>query len=231
MLLRMKDAQYQYELTLPKKVTTSRDHLWTTLDTNNAPAIRDAVNDLLFRLWTQNWKKSDQNTIGDPTICLLALAMLKPDGSFNTPTQTTPFIAKIVYCQPLVFLSAIHSQNLRNPGIQACDLYSKWFTEKVDSTFNTLFTLQHKASALAYSETSMPRIIWTDRRTYGAMWYHGSPITFQGLQKVFSDLEKDAINMRCSWDFHCMSIMTNYSMTCPTPRWTILFFQMHRTDA
>ena len=116
--------------------------------------------------------------------------MLKPDGSFRSPVQTTPYIAKLIYCLRLVFLIAIHT---KNKGTQSCDLYSPWFTEKVDSTFNTLYTLQHHASALAYSETLMPRIVWTDRTTYRTMRYKGTPISFNGLQSVFSKMEEDAI--------------------------------------
>ena len=190
MLLRIKDAKYK--LPLPQKVAASRDRLWTALDTDDNSAIKLATNDLLFRLWTQRWHKSEENTIGDPTICLLALAMLKTDGSFHSPVQTTPFIAKLVYCLRLVFLIAIHA---KNNGTQSCNLYSPWFTEKVDSTFNTLCTLQHHASELAYSETSMPRIVWTDRTTYRTMRYKGTPIPFNGLQNVFSKMEEDTIKI------------------------------------
>jgi hypothetical protein len=188
MVLRIKDAPYN--LPLPKKVAISRDRLWTALGTDDDSAINHATNDLLFRLWTQKWQKSKENTIGDPTICLLALAMLKPDGSFRSPTQTTPFIAKLVYCLRLIFLIAIHAKNNET---QSCDLYSPWFTEKIDSTFNFLCTLQHQASALAYSETLMPRIVWTDRTTYRTMRYKGSSVSFDGLQNVFKKMEEDAI--------------------------------------
>ena len=197
MLLRLKNSPYQYQLPLPNKVAASRDNLWRILDTDDTLAARDAVNDLLFRLWTRPWNKSEDNAIGDPTICLLALAMMKQDGSFNSPAQTTPFIAKLVYCLRLIFLIAIHakSKTSKDAGAGACDLYSCWFTEKVDSTFNTLYTLQHQASALAYSETTMPRIVWTDRTTYRSMRYRGSPVTFDGLQKVFSKMEEDAVTI------------------------------------
>ena len=191
MLLRIKDT-HLYPLPLPDKLAASRDRLWTALDTDQDLLIRDAVNDLLFRLWTHEWKKTEENVIGDPTICLLALAMIKPDGSFCTPVQTTPFIAKLIYCQRLIFLIAMHT---KQTGTKACDLYSHWFTEKVQSTFNSLYTLQHKASALAYSEISMPRLVWTDRKTYGSMRYRGTPITFQGLQHIFSAIEEDAVKM------------------------------------
>lgn len=190
MVLRIKDAQYNYKLPLPPKVAISRDRLWTALGTDDDSAIKSATNDLLFRLWTQRWQKSEENTIGDPTICLLALAMLKPDGSFRSPVLITPFIAKLVYCLRLVFLIAIHKNN-ETQSCNSCDLYSPWFTEKVDSTFNTLCTLQHHASALAYSETSMPRVVWTDRTTYRTMRYKGTPIPFDGLQNVFLKMEED----------------------------------------
>lgn len=192
MLLRLKDPSCQYQLPLPQDVVISRDLLWTALAEDDNISIENAINDLLFRLWTRTWKKSEENTIGDPTICLLALAMLKPDGTFNTPRQTTPFIAKLVYCQRLVFLIAVDATG---DNMDAFDTYSHWFMEKVDSTFNTLYTLQHHATALALAETTMPRIVWTDRQKYSEMRYCGSPINFHGLQTVFSNMEEDAIKI------------------------------------
>jgi hypothetical protein len=128
MLLRIKDAQYK--LPLPPKVATSRDNLWTTLGTDDDSAIKCATNDLLFRLWTQKWKKSEENTIGDPTIgdptiCLVALAMLKPDGSFRSPSLTTPFIAKLVYCLRLIFLIAIVKSNCLYRNLDATDCFDR----------------------------------------------------------------------------------------------------------
>jgi hypothetical protein len=62
MLLRLKDPDCQYQLPLPEDVVISRDCLWTALAEDNNIAIENAINDLLFRLWTRAWKKTTLET-------------------------------------------------------------------------------------------------------------------------------------------------------------------------
>jgi hypothetical protein len=194
LLLREKKT---YKLPLLAKITASIDRLQTQLKQDDMQAIVLACNDTLFRIWTRTWEKSEENFLGDPTVCLIALAMLKPDGSFLPPERMTPYIAKLEYCMRLIFLIAIH---LASGGDKAkankhCDAYQHWFIEKVESTFNSIRSLQHRATALVMSATSMPRIVWTDRTTYRTMRYHGHTVEFNKLQNIFQKMEQDVIQL------------------------------------
>jgi len=157
--------------------------------------VKKSAGDLLFRIWARVWKKTNNNTIGDPSMCFLALSMLKHDGSFQTPKNTTPYISRLKYGLRLVMLTAVkrHAENGALDDIVACAKYERWFKEKEDSTFNTLCTFQHYASSLAYNEPGVPNIVWMDRTNYRNMRFKGHTIEFDKLTKLFSHLEDNAI--------------------------------------
>ena len=194
LLLRKKKT---YRLPLPTKISASVDRLQMQLQEDDLPSIVIACNDTLYRIWSRVWEKSKENSLGDPTICLIALAMLKPDGSFAPPERVTPYIAKLEYCMRLIFLIAIHlaSHGDKSKLNKHCDTYQPWFIEKVESTFNSIRSLQHRATALVMSATSMPRVVWTDRTTYRSMRYHGHTVEFNKLQHVFQNMEQDVIQL------------------------------------
>ncbi len=194
-LLRQKET---YKLPLPAKISSSVERLETQLAQDDTKAIVLACHDTLFRIWTRIWEKSEDNSLGDPTICLIALVMLKPDGSFAPPARVTPYIAKLEYCMRLIFLIAIHlacKDGDKSKMNKACDTYQHWFMEKVESTFNSIRSLQHRATGLVRSATVMPRVIWTDHTTYQSMRYHGHPVEFNKFQDVFRKMEHDAIEL------------------------------------
>ncbi|KAF8957928.1 hypothetical protein BDZ97DRAFT_1924184 [Flammula alnicola] len=194
MLLRPKN---HYKLDLPEKVEQAIEKLRKALDAGDDRDIRHAANDILFRMWARVWKKSSINSLGDPTICFVALSMLRMDGGFQSPKNTTPLISKLAYGIRLVFLLAIKrlAEKTNIEDLQACSRFEKWFTEKMDSTFNSLYTLQHLATSLAYGEPVMPRVVWTDRTTYRVMRYGGTTIEFDKLTPLFSNLEEDAVRL------------------------------------
>jgi len=194
LLLREKKT---YKLPLPAKILASVDRLQMRLEQDDMPGIVMACNDTLYRVWSRVWEKSKDNSLGDPTICLIALAMLKPDGSFAPPERVTPYIAKLEYCMRLIFLIAIHlaSGHDKSKMNKHCDMYQPWFIEKVESTFNSIRSLQHRATALVKSATSMPRVVWIDRKTHRTMRYHGHTVEFNKLQNVFQKMEQDVIHL------------------------------------
>lgn len=196
MLLRPSE---NYQLNLPDKIKTAIENVRITLAAEPADPLQTEklAGDLLFRIWTRVWKKTDTNTIGDPTICFLALVMLKHDGSFQTPKNTTPCISRLKYALRIVMLIVIkrHAAHHKMDDLKACQVYEQWFKEKEDSTFNTLCTIQHYASSLAYNEPSVPHVVWMDRIHYQTMRFKGHTIEFEKLTKVFSNLENDAITI------------------------------------
>jgi hypothetical protein len=186
-----------YKLDLPDKIKTSIEDLWQVLmaEPEDPRQIRIKAEDLLFRIWALTWKKTEINTIGDPSVCFLALSMLKIDGSFQTPKNTTPYISRLKYGLRLIMLQAIKRRGeLRGlDDIAACEKYERWFKEKEDSTFNTLCTFQHYASSLAYNEPGVPNVIWMDRTHYRTMRFKGHTIEFDKLTTLCSNLEDSAI--------------------------------------
>ncbi|KAG6893165.1 hypothetical protein C0993_001865, partial [Termitomyces sp. T159_Od127] len=68
-----------------------------------------------------------------------------------------------------------------------------WITEKYDSTFNSLRSLQHRATAIAESTMSLPRVWWLDRQNFQTMLFEGTPIAFEDIKKVFVDIEQDLV--------------------------------------
>ena len=197
MLLRL-GPNNTYVIPLPSNIRDSIDILRALLQRGKfTNKISQACYNVLSLLWTQEWEKSKENSIGDPMICSLALAMLKHDGSFNLPVHTTPYIARLQYCLRLVFLLTIDSMSKfpdTSPTME-CNKYSKWFTEKNVSTFNTLASLQHLAFSFVRGQISMPRIMWTDREHYQTLRYLGSIIEFPKLHDVFEQMENDAIHL------------------------------------
>lgn len=189
----------KYQLNLPDKIKTAIDDVQIALAAEPADPqqVLKLVGDLLFRIWARVWKKTDTNTIGDPTICFLALVMLKHDGSFQTPKNTTPCISRLKYALRLVMLIAIkrHAAYHKMDDLKSCQVYEQWFKEKEDSTFNTLCTIQHYASSLAYNEPSVPHVVWMDRIHYRTMRFKGHTIEFEKLTTLFSNLENDAITI------------------------------------
>ncbi|KAG6874820.1 hypothetical protein C0992_006430, partial [Termitomyces sp. T32_za158] len=69
-----------------------------------------------------------------------------------------------------------------------------WVTEKYDSTFNSLRSLQHRATAIAESTMSLPRIWWLDRQRFQTMLFEGSTIAFEDIRKLFVNIEADLVH-------------------------------------
>lgn len=59
---------------------------------------------------------------------------------------------------------------------EAMDTLAPWITEKYDSTFNSLRSLQHRATSIAESTMALPSMYWLDREHFQTMLYEGSPI-------------------------------------------------------
>lgn len=187
------------DLDLPGKVLSSINQLREALasPTPDSAVIKSACIHILFRIWSRVWKKTDINPLGDPTVVFLALAMHKEDGSFKSPKDTTPVIARLKYCLRLIMLIAIKrvSRTSDISDFNACKQYEIWFTEKLDSTFNTLSTMQHYASSLAHQERGLPKVVWMDRTHFRTMRFEGYTVEFAKLTALFSTLETDAINI------------------------------------
>lgn len=167
-------------------------------DTNPTPPDLLNLHTILLNLWTTAWIKNTPSDFPDPTINALALDMLEPDRSFKHPRRTTGPIAKFEYCMRMTFMKEIHNQG-KDTGhagyTKAANDLAVWYTEKHESTFNSLRSLQHRATSIAESELGLPRIWWTDRKQYRSMLYLGRPVEFSNIQKMFVHMEMELITM------------------------------------
>jgi hypothetical protein len=166
------------------------------LESQDAEKIARRIFNVLLALWTYKWPSTIGKNLQDPTICYLALSMMQQDGTFKEPKYTTVEIARFEYFLRMVIDLKMMSKTITDPEIDWETLekeYSRWYTEKVDSTFNSLRSLTHRASAIAYSSMSLPRIWWTDRKNYRSMLYKGDLVDISPIQKCFDGMEAEAV--------------------------------------
>ncbi|KAI6107256.1 hypothetical protein EDD17DRAFT_1477604 [Pisolithus thermaeus] len=156
------------------------------------------IHSILLKVWTTPWSKNKFHIVPDPTESCLALLTLNHDGSFKAPKDITTLIAKFEYCMRLTFLKEIRARASSDPEVDeadACDSLQPWFTEKNYSTFARLRSLQHRASAIAYSTMSLPRIWWTDNQSWSSLTYRGNPIAFSDICLIFQDVEEKMVDI------------------------------------
>jgi len=60
----------------------------------------------------------------------------------------------------------------------------RFTTEKTESTFNSLRTLQHLASSFAFSTTSLPSVIWTDNADYTEFIFKGDKVHLNDIRSM-----------------------------------------------
>ncbi|KAJ7033872.1 hypothetical protein C8F04DRAFT_957224, partial [Mycena alexandri] len=167
-------------------------------------ALRDSsatwkqVHAVVMALWTHCWVKSEECPFPDPTMSFLMLFSLQEDGHFADAQDTTGPIAKFSRAIQLTLLTQIKKtfdEGLYASQLEAFEAVAEYIVEKVPTTFNSLRSLQHYASALAYKTMSYPRIWWTDRDNWEELLYRGQRIALSDLGKIMDKLEKDIINL------------------------------------
>ncbi|KAG6884601.1 hypothetical protein C0992_006044, partial [Termitomyces sp. T32_za158] len=168
------------------------------LDTEPVKQVSMRILHVLISLWTHTWSRSHSSPFPDPTVNCLALMMLQPDGSFKEPRYITGPIAHYEYCMRFAFMIEMHRlKTLAKDSTykEHCTGLSSWFTEKYDSTFNSLRSLQHRATAVAQATMSLPTVWWLDRIHYRTLAYKGDRIEFDDIKKMFVKLENDIIQV------------------------------------
>jgi hypothetical protein len=194
MLLRPKKA---YQLVTTPGLDASLTGLEKAMSSSDANATAFCIHNVLMALWTVKWQPlTSLQRLTDPTICYMALSMLESDGSFCDPEYTSGYVGKFVYCMRLSFLVEMRRIVVRNPGMtieESSAMLECWYTEKMESTFNSLQSLTHRASAIGMGTMSMPRLWWLDRVTYQSMLYRGTPLHLSDVRKVFTCLEDSTV--------------------------------------
>ncbi|KAH7903590.1 hypothetical protein BJ138DRAFT_1020380, partial [Hygrophoropsis aurantiaca] len=188
MLLRPKPDGYT--IPLSDAPQTSLDRLMQAiLDKED---LEGCIHAVLMGIWATSWEVTEENPIPCPTMRYLALTTLHLDGSHSPPHLVTPLIAKLTYCMRLAFLQQIKyltDQNDFPSDSPACDLMQRWFTEKLESSFNNIRSLQHYATSQAMQTMSVPRIWWLDREKHTEMLYKGDKITVADIKGIFLQME------------------------------------------
>jgi hypothetical protein len=167
-------------------------NLRDSLEVEDIESSSNFIYEILISVWTSRWIPSVEHPLVDPTICYLAYSTICKDGSFQEPKLITSPIAQLQFCMRLIFLRAIHGFDDHEEGIRQFQAY---FVEKSESTFNSLRTLQHLASSLAYSTLSLPKVWWKDRKSYNSLLYRGDVVDFSNFPSMFENLDKEMMEV------------------------------------
>lgn len=169
-----------YKLPLPPAMETAIQAL--RAPTHNTTTLVDRLQELLFTCWTSSWKPSSDNSLGDPTHCYIALSSIRADFRWAHPKEITGPLAKLTYCMRLVALRKAHGES---DVSSALDSLSPMFTEKIESSFNTIRSLQHLASSIAYATVSKPITFWAeDDGQYRTLIFAGAKIAMTDLRNM-----------------------------------------------
>ncbi|KAJ6553844.1 hypothetical protein B0H10DRAFT_2201885 [Mycena sp. CBHHK59/15] len=153
---------------------------------------------VLMALWKAERSKTRDCKMPDPTMCFLMLQSVDTHGSFADPKQTTGLIARLCRCIQLAMVTEIHrlvEKGRRPSQIQAFEDISSFVIEKEMTTFSSLMSLQHYASALVFQSMSLPNIWWMDRENWEVLLYKGRRITLTQLGEIFDKLEAEIIDL------------------------------------
>lgn len=105
-----------------------------------------AIHRVFLSIWTTSWKPTKNNTMPCVSQRCIALRSVHADGSLGSPKGISPEISRMEYVMRLTFLHQIHALAMTkydgNQDLARIEM-QPWFTEKVDSPFNTLRSLKH----------------------------------------------------------------------------------------
>jgi len=176
---------------LPDDIIQAISSLSSSVNEGPIEEISDDIFRLLCLIWTRAWTTEQGSKITDPTIQYLALSTLQESGSFSPPINVTNTLARFQYCMRLTFLTDMH----QSPNIEeACERLQHWFIEKNESTFNSLRTLQHVATSIAYTTVSVAKVFWKND-DYDLLIYRGAPISFKLLPVMFEAHEDQMVQI------------------------------------
>ena len=208
-------AHGEYNFSLPEDVIKPLSQLRSALvDSAGKRKLSRRIQKVLIVLWSTEWPPCVGSDISDPTIRYLALSTINQDGTYAEPHQVTNPISSFEYCMRISFLCEMHLrvENKKDGSLQdACDSLSRWFVEKRESTFNTLRTLQHRATSLAQSSLSMPRVWWPERNDFNTMSFDGDIIDLSLFPTMFNQMEQDMIELWQKRLLHGLEILVTYT--------------------
>lgn len=170
-------------------------------------AVSSALYALLSAMWTTDWDPATGRHIEDPTIQWIVFHQLHTGGSFSPPITLTNVLARFKFMIKLVhantILHATRDATGRRVGNEEIEWQrvSKYCTVGAEATFNSLCSMQHLASAIAYLTMGMPLVWWTDSKGHTSMLYKGQPIDLDHLRQITAKLERKLVDW---WEEKCL---------------------------
>ena len=210
-------TQYQIPKSAPLELALAklRHCIESTEITETSEAEAQATVHSVFKaLWQARWRTSAECRMPDPTMCFLMLFCLKTTGEFSAAKEVTGPIAKLCRAIQLSMTTEIHSLVATGQceyQMEAMDLVAEFVTEKKLTTFNSLMSLQHYATALSYNTMSLPKIWWLDRENWQEMMYQGRKISIDQIGEMFEKMDVRIIDL---WENSVMlglGMHVNYS--------------------
>lgn len=195
-LLRPNTEAYTFPTSPSLDIALGRLQAW--LGTNCELDGQNLLHEVFLALWKTEWRTSKHVNMPDPTLCFLALYTLRETGEFKAAKDITGDIAKLCKAIQLVMVKKIHdlvdSEEV-NHQEDAVQLVQDYIIENKGTTFASLMSLQHYASALAWGTMSLPRIWWLDRVNWKEMLYKGQKITYDNILEMFQKLEDHIVHL------------------------------------
>ncbi|KAG1855255.1 hypothetical protein F4604DRAFT_1590815, partial [Suillus subluteus] len=160
--------------------------------------VEEKIHAVLTKVWMVKWTKHEGNPIPCPTERFMALSTLEADGGHKQPVYVTNPLARLEYCIRLVCLKELKILSASFYGGDdeaACDAIQTWFTEKTNSPFSRIRSLQHRASAIAYRTMSPSCVWWLDREAWHELLYGGNKIHIDCLRQMFAGTEEQMVEL------------------------------------
>ncbi|TRM55522.1 hypothetical protein BD626DRAFT_577388 [Schizophyllum amplum] len=162
---------------------------------------RKYIHEAVYALWFREWgREAAAQTVVDPTLATLTLLALRPDGSFVDASGLTGILAKLTRAIQLTAVFEVHGQMslAKNPSVgfqlQQTEHLERYVQEGQLTTFASVRSLQHYATAISYSSVNVPRIWWTDTKTWQSLLYRGRKFTLDHLRRILARVQSDVIS-------------------------------------
>ncbi|KAJ3562154.1 hypothetical protein NP233_g9754 [Leucocoprinus birnbaumii] len=197
-LLREKD---EYELPLPDSIRALIQRVQAAKPLESMPSpspeakfdgYSQAIIDLLVAVWTRVWDPSPANSIGDPTLCFVAMSSIKASGEWADAADVTPTIARLFFAIRSLFLLRVAVGTPGGPVSRPRERYAElapWHDESQESTFTSLASLTHYASSIAYDSFKPPSFIWYDDERLEFIW-DGSRVKVDDMKEMAMEVKR-----------------------------------------
>ncbi|CAK5264041.1 unnamed protein product [Mycena citricolor] len=181
-------------------VTMLKERMLETglMTTGLSPPAIQLLHNVFKALWLEKWKADEggDSHWADPTMCFLALFCLEPSGTFFQPPRVTTPVSKLCRAIRLVVLMEIHTsihmdkKTTQEKEMERC---APFVMEHTGTTFGSLMSLQHYATALTLNSMALPHIVWIDLVHGHRLMFKGQSISLKQLQSVFDTLEAQIV--------------------------------------